>query len=393
MTARPPANRTRRWLPVLAVLGIALALGGIALTRSVRPTGLPFDPASPAPNGQLALVRTLRALDADVSIATRGPTEDADTAFIAQQDFDDRTVDAWDEWVRRGGTLVVSGRGRLAPEGVESSFFSFEDLEPGLRVTAQCDIAALADLPGLPITGSLRIDPDIARADGIVSCFPVGQGRALLAAKRHGDGHIVVLGSSFVFTNDGLRQPGHAELAAALLAPRAGTHVAIKGITPSDAFGNVDDTLLDLLPKPLKASAALLAAAMVLYTIARARRLGKPLVEPAPVEVPASELTVAAGNLLQRGRHRTHTAGMLRRGTASDLSSALGLARSATPEAVARTLAARGADEDQVLHALCGPAPRTDADLVALAQELDHLRDTVLGISRALALTSDLGPQ
>jgi hypothetical protein len=115
--------------------------------------------------------------------------------------------------------------------------------------------------------------------------------------------------------------------------------------------------------------------------------LGKPLGEPAPVEVPASELTVAAGNLLQRGHHRAHTAAMLRRGCASRIAGLLGLARTSTPEDVARALIGRGADEDETLLVLCGPPPLTDRDLVVLAQHLDVMQARVDG-----ALAGSLAP-
>ena len=43
-----------------------------------------------------------------------------------------------------------------------------------------------------------------------------------------------------------------------------------------------------------------LALGFLVFALWKARRLGRPVAEPQPVELAASELTVAVGNLLQR---------------------------------------------------------------------------------------------
>ena len=380
-------SRARRALPVVGVMLTLLALGLYIARSSDRPSGRPFDPASARPEGTLALVRLLRELDAEVTVATLAPPADADTALLSWVDFDDDTTRQWRDWIRDGGVLVLTdANSELAPRGVASGGFQVTDLGPELQVRPRCDVAALADLPPLDVSeGGLSVDPQTTNSD-LTVCFRMRQDRAAVAIEKRGKGAVVVVGPFDAFTNSGLRQAGRAELAAALLAPRPGTKVAVKGLTPL-TFVTRPETLLDRLPKAVTSSLWVLLAAGVFYAFARGRRLGKPLGEPAPVEVPASELTVAAGNLLQRGHHRAHTAAMLRRGCASRIAGLLGLARTSTPEDVARALISRGADEDETLLVLCGPPPLTDRDLVVLAQHLDVMQARVDG-----ALAGSLAP-
>src|SRR6266581_6954843 len=54
-----------------------------------------------------------------------------------------------------------------------------------------------------------------------------------------------------------------------------------------------------------------LVVAFAVLVLWRARRLGRPVAEAQPVQIPGSELVVAVGNLLQRARGRGQAAGLL----------------------------------------------------------------------------------
>ena len=70
--------------------------------------------------------------------------------------------------------------------------------------------------------------------------------------------------------------------------------------------------------------------AALLLALWRARRLGRPVAEPVPVELAGSELTAAVGDLMARGHRREAAAAGLRDGVRR----ALGRAGAAEPQAL-----------------------------------------------------------
>ena len=121
-----------------------------------------------------------------------------------------------------------------------------------------------------------------------------------------------------------------------------------------------------------------LAVAFVLVALWRARRLGQPVLEPVPVEIPGSELVVAVGRLLQRGRGRARAAEILRHGLRRTLGARLGLPAGASPAEVAEAAVGRtGLTVDELTALLDGPEPADERQLVELAQSVERVREEV----------------
>jgi hypothetical protein len=137
-------------------------------------------------------------------------------------------------------------------------------------------------------------------------------------------------------------------------------------------------SLVELVPRRLRAAGIGLLAAFVVACLWRARRLGRPVPEPLPVRLPGSELVVAVGNLWQQAGRRDRAGDILRHDLRRTLAERLSLGRDAAPEVVAEVAASRtGLDRQRILAALTAPVPPSDATLVALAQFTEAVRQEV----------------
>jgi hypothetical protein len=186
----------------------------------------------------------------------------------------------------------------------------------------------------------------------------------------------VAIGGPAVFVNTTLGSFDNSVLAASLLAPAAGTRVAF--VEPPRA-GTGDTTLVDLIDVRVKRLGLELVVAFVVYALWRARRLGRPVAEPQPVPIAGSELTEAVGGLLQQSRAPERAAALLRADFRRFLSERLGVPATAPPGVLADAAAARlRADPHEVAALLDEQPVASDADLVALAQSIDAIRQEVL---------------
>jgi hypothetical protein len=122
-----------------------------------------------------------------------------------------------------------------------------------------------------------------------------------------------------------------------------------------------------------------LGVAFVLYALWRARRLGRPITEPQPVQIAGSELVVAVGRLQESAHHRDAAADVLRHDLRRALAARLGLPPDAPAEVLADGAASRsGADRNAVLAALSDQPLADDGQLVATADQIDAVRQEVL---------------
>jgi hypothetical protein len=169
-------------------------------------------------------------------------------------------------------------------------------------------------------------------------------------------------------------------LLASLLAPSPGGGQVWVLRPPLPGGGTAG--LGDLVAPRVRLALWQLAVAFVVLALWRARRLGRPVAEPQPVQVPGSELVVAVGNLLQRARGRGQAAGLLSDDLRRSLAERLGLPPSTPADQVADAAAQRtGIGRERVLRALAPPAPRDEAELVALSQAVDAVRREVTSAS------------
>jgi hypothetical protein len=114
------------------------------------------------------------------------------------------------------------------------------------------------------------------------------------------------------------------------------------------------------------------------FALWRARRLGPVVTEPLPVVVRAAETVEGRARLYRRAGAADHAAFALRQAARDRLVPRLGLPRDAAPDAVVAALVERtGRAGQAVWELLYGPPPRTDADLVRLADALDALEKEI----------------
>lgn len=350
--------------------GGAAVLVVVVLAVLGRPAGdgPPLDPSSSGPLGTRALVLLLRELDADVDVTSDPPSADVDVALVLADDLDGPGRVALRRWVDDGGTLVVADPlSPLVPFRPAGPTGDPTGSEP---LTGGCDIPALATVERLDPSGGVTFEVPA----GTAGCFDRAGG-SFVAVDEQGDGNVVAVGGPGAFVNSVIGEEDNAVLAAALLAPRAGTRVAFLRPPPP---GGGEAGLTDLIGDGVRGFLVQLVVAFLVYALWRARRLGKPVAEPRPVELPASELVVAVGHLLQQAGRADEAGRLLGEDLRRALADRLGLGPDAPADQVAAVAAARtGLPADRVLAALRPHPLRGDDDLVALAVDADTVRQEV----------------
>ena len=355
--------RDRRvWIVALAVA----ALAAILLAGAPGRDGGALDPDGTGPLGAKALVLLLKDQGATVDV-TDGALGANDTALLLADQLGDEQRAAVLSWVRAGGTLVVADpRSPLAGAGGLSGVAD--------RLGRNCDLPALRETGLIEVTGGVVYRLDTA-GPGAIGCYG-RSGKFYAVARSEGAGTVIALGGPAPFLNQDLGKADNSVLAVSLLAPRPGTGVAFVRPAP---VGGGHRKLSDLISPRLKLAFLQLVIAFLLLCLWRARRLGRPVLEPQPVQLAGSELVVAVGNLLQQARRRNQAAAMLQQDLRRQLGQRLSLGPDAPAELVADVTAVRtGLDRDAVLRALTAPAPDSDAALVALARATEEVRQEVL---------------
>ncbi|HET6815240.1 MAG TPA: DUF4350 domain-containing protein [Actinomycetota bacterium] len=371
--ARSSVRRALPWVAV--VLGVALV---VAVAGRGAEEGNPLDPASPGPLGTKGLVEVLRGLGGRATVSAGQPGTGTDTALLLSDDLTPQRRQDLLDWVRRGGTLVVadpsSGVTRVEPVG--STRFGLLDAE----IERRCAVPALRDAERVAAPGGVVFEiPEGQGAPGsrpgaTQGCFPRNDG-AWLLVQPLGGGTVVRLGGASALVNQELGEADNAILLASLLVPVEGT--AVQVLQPPLPGGGTAG-LGDLIAPRVRLALWQLVLAFVLLALWRARRLGRPVVEPQPVQLPGAELVVAVGNLLQRAKGRGQAAGLLTDDLRRSLAGRLGLPPSTPADQVADTVAERtGIPRERVLRTLTRSTPRDEAELVALSQAADTIRREV----------------
>jgi hypothetical protein len=360
------AARLRGWLPWLAIAAgvVLLALYGGQRQRQ----GAPLDPGSTGPDGTKALVEVLGRLGATVQVSERPPAPGTTTALLLADKPDRARHQQLLAWVRGGGTLVVAD-----PDSQVTPVRSLGGVQVGLVDTPLergCNLPALRQVGRVSAPGSVVF----AVPPGATGCFPRNHG-AWLLVQPLGRGTVVRLGGWSELTNQRLGDADNGVLAASLLAPIGGTAVEVLRPPPPGGGGK---GLGDLIAPRVKLFLWQLVIGFVALALWRARRLGRPVTEPQPVQIPGAELVAAVGNLLQRGRRRDQAAALLGDDLRRLLAERLGLPAGAPAHLVAEVAAARsGVPAERVRGVLAAPAPRDEGELVALARAIDTVRQEV----------------
>lgn len=361
---------TRRVLTWLVV-----AIGVVtALVLASPPTAPPYDITSEQPDGTDILRRVLVALGTEVvqgdaaDLAPRLRVGDVAVVFRDQLDADQERL--LRDHVARGGRLVVAAPS-AAPAGGQSA-------RPGVGADGPPDCRLVS------ATARIRVDVDVEQGrspnavpDLVELDLPPDEacwsddGAALVAAydgalgpggRLGGSGETVVLGDADLVTNVAIQaQPELGQLASLFLpATDDGRMVVLVGSRPPPAAIGLPGEL----PGHLRRGLWLAGLAGVLYALARARRLGRVLVESPPVRVPASALARGIAALLERHGRAGDAALRLREELRVEVGARLGGSDPAVPDLVPLVVRATGLPDDVVLDAL-GDQPVTSSDHLA----------------------------
>lgn len=374
-------------------LWLLLALA-VVVTVLVVPSSstAAYDLDSAAPDGYRALrllleenhssVEAIDAGDVNAAASSRFATVYLPTPLGATA----AQLAKWRDYADNGGTLVLGERPGSAhrPPALSMDQSEVARVSPG-----DCPLAVLGQAGPILVPDSA--EPLSAGSDPW--CFGDAVSAAVVS-QDHGKGRIVTLATPDLFTNTAFGQPGEDEkvagaadlpgnsvVAQLLLAPDGNNTIGVvtSGIAAADDSGGTG--LLDLVPGRVKLGLAELLAAFAFYAWFRARRHGRLIREVAPVEMAASQLIAAVGNLRARHHDQTRVAAELRAQARLDLARDLGLAATATPLEIAAVLAERGLGTvDDLVAALSDDEIRSDAELMALTTTLDSVRREALHV-------------
>jgi hypothetical protein len=372
-TAIAPTVRQRwragRWMIAALVLVTAVATLTTSLTAT-RPGGR-MDPAATSPEGAHALVSLLRDHGVDVVIADDiDDVERAarpDTMVIAVQTSHLVDVDV----LRRlaavpGDRLIVEPISRTR-EALASAVR--RDAAGSVGGDPECDLREATRAGDAQFGAS-----DTFEASGDVPVTRCYEG----AVVRYTDEGrtVTVVGSSDFMANSGLLKRGNAALAMNLAgaAPRVIWYAPQK--TEGESSGAA--TIFDLIPDRVIWVVLQLCLVVLLVALWKGRRIGPLVAERLPVVVRASETVEGRGRLYRSHRAADRAADALRTATLQRLLPRLGLGPNADPAAIVAAVVGRiGQDPEFIRHALFGPAPATDTDLLNLSHALDNIERQV----------------
>lgn len=345
--------RARTAVVVVAVGAVIVAA---ALWIDARTT------ADDGPEGVAALERLLDVTGAERREAGRP----SDGTFVVLTDRrGEAEAEAVLDWVEEGGRLVladpaspIAGELDVEPQPAFPGMLG----EPE-RVPPDCAVPEIAGV-GEIAARAARLLPETADRPS-VGCFPGSEG-AHLRVMPHGDGRVLLLADRSPLTNELLDEADNALFALRLLDADAGP--VVFGLPrPADAPGS---SLPQLLPAGAPAAGLGLAVALLVFLLARGRRLGLSPEEAMVSPVPADALVTAAAALFRNAGDRAHAAALLRRGTARRVRRRLGLPAHTEPTTVARHAHRAGMEHAEWL--LAGEPPGDDDALIRLAAEAER---------------------
>jgi hypothetical protein len=211
--------------------------------------------------------------------------------------------------------------------------------------------------------------------DGGTSCYrPAASPAGLLAVSV--DGHVTVLGSTAILSNERLDELGNAALGIRTLGSSRDLVWYLPSVADLDTSGS-PKTLDELAPAWARFLGLWLALVALAAIVWRGRRHGPLVFEPLPVVVKAVETAEGRARLYQDSHAVEQARDNLRAGTLVRLARKLRLGPGATAdeaaEATARFLGRPPHDIKQLLD----ERPGTESRLMAWSQELDALEKEV----------------
>jgi Domain of unknown function (DUF4350) len=361
--------RTGRWL-LLALVVVSLVAGITTYLTAPRPGGR-MDAASTSSEGAHALVALLRDQGVDVVVAD-------DIAAVERAARPDslvvtvQTIHLVDDDVLH--RLAAVPGDRLVVEPVSRTR---EALAPAVRraTTGSFGGTPDCDLREATRAGDVQLDGSDAFEKGgdvpVTRCY-----EGAVVRFRDAGRTVTVVGTADFMTNAGLPKRGNAALAMNL----AGDQPRVIWYAPQHSEGESSGgaSLSDLIPESVKWIFWQLCLVVALVALWKGRRIGPLVAEHLPVVVRASETVEGRGRLYRSQRSSDRAADALRTAALQRILPRLGLGPNAEQATIIATIAQRSRQDPNVVgHALFGPPPATEADLVHLAHALDDIERQV----------------
>lgn len=374
-------KRSLFWLGVVVFLAIITVI--VVATAGSQAGGTRLDSANAAPPGARALVEVLRQQGVTVTATSslreteREIADASDTTLFVYDPNGYLTAAQLREAVRRAATVVIADATfdtlqAVAPELALAGF-------AGGTLDADCDVGPAQKAGTVTSDGNgYRI---VEAGPDVTGCLGSGDGVYSLVQLDRGETQLVILGATSALTNEHIVEQGNAALALNLL----GAHDDLVWYLPSvdDLAGSAPPDLGTLTPPWVTPALALLLLAFVAGAFWRARRFGPLVVENLPVTVRASETMLGRARLYQRSAARLRALDALRIGSVRRLAGLCGLSRTASVDDVVAAVAeATGDPAAGIRRILLDAEPTSDAQLVALSDELLELERAVAAAVR-----------
>jgi len=205
----------------IGIFAILLLITIFAATRRQTVEEFPrLSTLSPAPDGALALKLWVDKLDYKINedvLAAFVPPEDASIILMLEPYFPtERELKSIDDWVEKGGTLILIGDQYGTFSAVDHYEFSFnyqQNNNGTLRIESPI---LLSPSSFSPSDSRTRITLDSERDDYVV--LVTNDGQPVLVSFDQGDGRVILGTITEVFTNAGLKNTGNPELVLNILA-------------------------------------------------------------------------------------------------------------------------------------------------------------------------------
>ncbi|MCU1567098.1 MAG: hypothetical protein JWQ56_2035 [Pseudarthrobacter sp.] len=374
---RNPFRWLRRHRGLAALAALVAAALALVIWGQLAPKGdgVPLSVRNPAPEGARAVTEILgrhgvRVNDVASFEEAMAALEGSDSPTLLLYDRNGYLDEARiSELADAAGRVVVISP-RLQTLAALDSGIKQAGVVPESAPVLEPDCA----LPDAEASGQVSGEAGFVY-DGGTSCYrPAGTSAGLLAVG--GSGRVTVLGSTAVLSNEKLDELGNAALAIRTLGSSPDLVWYLPSLEDLDTTGS-PQTLDELAPDWSRFIGLWLAVVALAAIVWRGRRHGPLVFEPLPVVVKAVETAEGRARLYQDARAIGQARDNLRAGTLVRLARKLRLGSAATADEAAEAAARFLSRPSDGIKELLNEHPRTEARLVAWAQELNTLEKEV----------------